>query len=193
MALPPPPIDAVTEALFAAIRANDMQRVEAALAAGAAINGEEMHEFAIDRTLYEGSNTPLMLAIRLGRAEIVHRLLAVPGIEVNRGSCFAGETPLMLAARAGDADLIERLLAAGAAPNCEEKYELCTAASFAIRGGYAALAIRLIEAGTDLGLYGHRLIREAMNFRLESVVALITARGLAPLTREEWKRRSRGS
>jgi ankyrin repeat protein len=193
MALPPPPIDARTEALFAAVRANDGARVEAALAAGADINGEEVHTFAIDRTQYEGSNTALSLAIRLGHAGIAHRLLAVPGIEVDRGSCFAGETPLMIAAREGNADMVERLFAAGADPNCEEKYELCVAANFAIRTGSAALAIRLIEAGTDLNRFGHKLIREAMNFRLDAVVALITARGLPRLTRNEWKRRLRES
>ena len=188
MSLPPPPIDTVTEALFAAIRANDLNRVEATLATGAAINGEEVHEFAIDRTLYQGSNTPLSLAIRMRHIAIAHRLLAVPGIEVDRGSCFAGETPLMIAAREGDADLVERLLAAGADPNVEEKYELCTAAAFAIRGRYAALALRLIEAGTDLELFGNRLLREAMNFHLESVVALITARGVRAPTRKEAQR-----
>ena len=177
------PIDAVTRALFAAIRANDPKAVDAALSGGANINGEELHEFAIDRTLYEGSNTPLSLAIRMRRTGIVHRLLAVPGIEVDRGSCFSGETPMMIAARQGDGDLVKRLLAAGADPNCEEKYELCTAATFAMRGGYVALAIRLIEAGMDLNRFGQRLLREAMNFRQEAVVALITARGVPPLPR----------
>ena len=188
MALTPPPISKVTESLFAAIRANDLSRVEAALAAGAEINGDEVHHFAIDRTLYEGSNTPLSLAIRLRHLDIAHRLLTVPGIEVDRGSCFAGETPLMIAAREGHADTAERLLAAGADPNCEDKYELCTAATFAIRGRYAGLAIRLIEAGTDLGRFGQRLLCEATNFRLDSVIALLTARGVAPLTRKEARR-----
>jgi Ankyrin repeats (3 copies) len=188
MALPPRPLDTITETLFAAIRANDLKAVDAALASGADIDGEELHEFAIDRTLHRGSNTPLSLAIRLRHADIAHRLLAVPGVELDRGSCFAGETPLMIAARLGDADLVERLLDAGADPNCEEKYELCTAATFAIRGGYAALAIRLIEAGTDLDRFGHRLLREATNFRLEAVVALVTARGVK-VTRKEARRR----
>jgi hypothetical protein len=191
MALPPPPINAETSSLFAAIRDNDLRRVEAALAAGAAINGEESFEFAIDRTLYTGSHTPLALAVRLRHTAIAHRLLAGPGIAVDRGDCFAGQTALMIAGSLGDADMAERLLAAGADPNLEEKYELCTAAGYAIRAQKPDLAIRLIEAGTDLGLYGHRLVREATNFHLDTVVAAITARGLKPMTREEWKRRGR--
>lgn len=179
MAATPPPIDAITQELFAAIRANDPARVDAALAAGADINGEEIHHFPIDRTSYEGSNTPLSIAIRLRHTAIAHRLLSVPGIEVDRGSCFAGENPLMIAARQADTDMVERLLAAGADPNCEEKYERCTAAAFALRSGNEALALRLIAAGTDLDRFGEHLLREAQHFRHRAVVALLTERGLA--------------
>jgi hypothetical protein len=70
------------------------------------------------------------------------------------------------------------LLAAGADPNREEKYELCTAAGFAIRARHPEIAIRLIEAGTDLGRYGHRLFTDATNFNFTAIVDLITARGI---------------
>jgi ankyrin repeat protein len=180
MAATPPPTDAITQELFAAIRANDLARVEAALAAGADINGEQTHHFPIDRTSYQGSNTPLSMAIRLRHAAVAHRLLSVPGIEVDRGSCFAGENPLMIAARQADADMVERLLAAGADPNCEEKYERCIAAAFAMRSGNEALAVRLIAAGTDLARFGQQLLREANHFRHKAMITLLTGRGVAP-------------
>ena len=97
----------------------------------------------------------------------------------------------MIAARQGNAEIVEWLLAAGADPSAEDKYELCVAANFAIRGSHEAIAVRLIEAGTDLTRFGHGLIRDAMNFRLQAVVDLINARGLPTMTREEWKRRQR--
>jgi ankyrin repeat protein len=177
MAPTPPPIDAITESLFAAIRAKNLSRVESALAAGANVNGDEVHEFAIDRTVYEGSNTPLMLAIRLRQPAIVERLLAVPGIDVNRGSCFAGENPLIITARQADIAMAERLLAARADPNCEDRYERCTAAGWAIRAGSEALALRLIEAGTDLARHGERLLTLARHFGHKAVITRLTAQG----------------
>jgi ankyrin repeat protein len=179
VSLPPPPISAATEALFAAIRGNNLVQFDRALASGADINGEEVYDFPIDRDWYQGSRTPLRLAVDLQNMELVRRLLAVRGVEVDRGDCFAGATPLMGAARKANREIVEILLAAGADPNCEEKYELCTAAGFAIRASCPEIAIRLIEVGTDLKRYGHRLFTEATNFNLTAVVDLIAARGIS--------------
>jgi hypothetical protein len=178
--LSPKPLSKASEALFAAVRADDRAALARALADGADINGEQTYEFAIDRTLYEGSYTPLRLAADLEKTALVGHLLSIRGIEVDRGDCFAGETPLMSAARHGCREIVEMLLAAGADPNCEEKYERCCAASFAIRGNHEAVARRLMEAGTDLKRFGYKLYAEATNFRMHDLVALITAEGVPP-------------
>jgi ankyrin repeat protein len=175
--LPPLPINSATEALFAAIRTSDPVQIDRALASGADINGEEVYDFPIDRDWYQGSRTPLRLAVDLQNVDLVRRLLAVRGIEVDRGDCFAHETPLMGAAKKGNREIVESLLAAGADPNREEKYELCTAAGFAIRDRHPEIAIRLIEAGTDLARYGHRLFTDAKNFNVTTIVELIAALG----------------
>jgi ankyrin repeat protein len=180
MSLPPRPITAATEALFFAIRSADAAGIDRALANGADINGEETYDFPIDRDWYTGSRTPLRLAVDRRSIALVRKLLGVPGLKVDHGDCFAGETALMGAAKKGDGEIVDLLLAAGADPNREEKYELCTAAGFAIRASAADIAIRLIEAGTDLNRYGHRLFSEAKNFRLTSVSDVISARGLPP-------------
>lgn len=195
MSLPPPPIKPVTEALFKAIRANDLKGIDAALAAGADINGEETYDFAIDRDRYQGSRTPLMLAVDLQNVAMARRLLAVRGIEVDRGDCFAGKTALMAAAEEGSTELVELLLAAGADPNREEKYELRTAAAYAICGRQPEIAMRLIEAGTDLRLYGSKLWTYATNFDYPQIIELMKARGLGvrrfehARAREEQERR----
>lgn len=187
MNLPPQPIKPVTEALFKAIRADDSGGVDAALRAGADINGEETYDFAIDRDRYQGSRTPLILTVDLENVAMARRLLAVRGIEIDHGDCFAGKTALMAAAEKGSAELVESLLAAGADPNREEKYERRTAAAYAICGHNPEIAMRLIEAGTDLGRYGSNLWTYATNFNYPQVIDLIKARG-APVRRFEHAR-----
>lgn len=88
----------------------------------------------------------------------------------------------MGAAKKGNREIVEMLPAAGADPNREQKYELCTAAGFAIRASCPEIAIRLIEAAADLGRYGHRLFAEAPNFNFTAIVDLIAARGIPTRT-----------
>jgi ankyrin repeat protein len=179
------------QALFDAIRGGKLADVEAALAAGADINAKETFSFAIDRDRYDGSHTALLLAAKLPNEASALRLLDVPGIEVDAADDFAGETPLMQAARQGLATLVDRLLAMGADPNAEEKYDRSIAARYAIRARHGAIALTLIDAGTDLGRFGAGLLGDAAWYDRRDVLEALLARGVSPDAKDETGRTAR--
>ena len=177
--------------LFGAIRGGKLGAVEAALAAGVDINAKETFSFAIDRTSHEGSHTALLLALKLKHEAIALRLLDEPGIDVDAADDFAGETPLMQAARQGLAAAVDRLLPRGADLNAEEKYDRCTAARYAIRAQHDAIALKLIEAGTDLDRFGPGLLGDAAWYERPIVLEALLARGVSPDAPDETGRSAR--
>ena len=85
--------------LFYAIREGKEVVVTQLLAAGADVNAEYQN------------NTPLISAILYGRVTIVERLLATPGIDVNKTTLETADTPLHKAAWKGSRQIIPLLLA----------------------------------------------------------------------------------
>lgn len=96
------------------------------------------------------SYTPLHLAIKEGRADVISELLKA-GADVNASSTTNfGEsfTPLQLAVKNGDADMIINLLKAGADVNASPGEEFgATALQFAAINGHIGLAKHLLELG----------------------------------------------
>ncbi len=177
--------------LFDAVRQGDITAIDGALAAGADVNAKERFSFAIDRTSYDGSHTPLHLAVSLQKVDIALHLLARPEVEVDRADDFAGGTPLMQAARHGLAAVVDRLLARGADPNAEERYDRAIPARYAIRNNQDAVAIRLIEAGSDLGRFGPGLLGDAAWYGCPAVLEELLARGVSPDAPDEVGRSAR--
>jgi ankyrin repeat protein len=87
----------------------------------------------------------LALAIKEGADKVARRLLAQPGIEIDRASA-RGETALMMAAISGRLDWVERLVARGAAVNRPGWTPLHYAAS----GPDPRIVARLVELGAAI-------------------------------------------
>ena len=111
----PPPAEPPGTSLFAAIRANDVQRLERALSGeGASVDGtvavkeEEATEF------FSGTMTALMLAVGLGHNRVA-RLLLERGADVHARGCadIWCATALHIAADFGNVEMIVALGAAG--------------------------------------------------------------------------------
>ncbi len=86
-------------ALFMAALENDLPKVEELLAAGADVN----------KANREG-DTPLYIACEEGHAQIVEKLLSVPGIDVNKAE-RRNFTPLNIACGYGYKEIVQKLLA----------------------------------------------------------------------------------
>jgi ankyrin repeat protein len=158
------------DALFEAIRHDDVADVERALALGTSVeatqDGTDMTPlmFAAGRgrpplvecLLARGADvnatavvygTPLAVAASNGHVDVV-RVLIARGADPNRCSAY-GFTPLMGAARAGDAALVGLLIGAGAAVNARDAYGN-TALLLAAAQGDDAIVRQLIAAGADV-------------------------------------------
>jgi ankyrin repeat protein len=168
-------LSALDGELFAAIRANDPDRVRNALAAGADVNAQEDSDVLIDRDRYDSTNSPLSVAVALGHLGIVRCLLAQPGVNVDIKDSFACATPLTEAARRGLEEIALALLAAGADPNCMDKWERKAAAALAMYPGPESLVVRLLEAGTDLAAHGSQLTELAVFYKRTTVLEWLRA------------------
>ena len=155
--------------LTTAVRAGDVARVRALIAAGADVNvpqgdGATALHWAAHRNdpetavllIAAGADvdaanalgaTPLWLAAANGSAPIVARLLeagADPNVTLRMG-----ETPLMGAARGGSLPVVARLLAHGADPNAAERERGQTALMWAAAQRHAGVVRRLARHGAD--------------------------------------------
>lgn len=98
------------EALLPAAMAGDLEKVQAALDAGASVNGTN-----------KSDETALHIAVANQNGELLDLLLKA-GADVNARDKY-GRTPLWEAAGGHDLKIIERLIAAGADVNAREKLE----------------------------------------------------------------------
>lgn len=124
-------------ALLQAIRMDDVGAAREALARGAPVDGARGTE---------KNPRPLILAIELGRPELVRLLLehkADPAIQSP-----LGEPALILAVRGGDLRTIQLLLAAGAPPDARARSGF-TALMEAARSGATANVELLVASGAD--------------------------------------------
>ena len=132
----------------------------------------------------EGGVTPLMGAAAAGRTDVVGRLLAEEGVDVNASAAgCGGETALMVAARLGWDSIVEALITAGAsvnfaAPNRETAlFKALEPSNNAIGADNPAVVRRLLAAGADVGacldLGISSLMRAACNGRLDGMEELV--------------------
>lgn len=133
------------EIIQAAI-AGDAERVRAALASGADVNTTCPYTTSIDRDLYEGTHTPLLLALSNEHEEIAILLLD-HGADPDRADAFDGRRPIHEAAARGLARAIDRLIDGHADLRTCEGYSGKSALRLAIDGKHTAVAFRLLAAG----------------------------------------------
>jgi uncharacterized protein len=140
-----------TTALHWAVRADDVQRVEALLRAGA--NARAADRYGI---------TPLYLAAVNGNSAIIKKLLE-SGADPNVVDS-SGETLLMTAARTGAPEALKLLLDRGASVNAVDPEFQQTALMLAVRENHPEAVKILIDHGALLDV--HTRIGPAPTFRL---------------------------
>jgi uncharacterized protein len=132
--------------IIQAAAAGDVKRVRAALAAGADVDATSPYTTNIDRDLYEGTNTPLLLALRNDHEEMA-LLLLEHGANPDVADAFDGTGPIHEAAKRGFARVVDRLIDLRADLRTCEGYSGKSAVRVAIDGKHTAVALRLLAAG----------------------------------------------
>ena len=107
----PPPAEPPDNPLFAAIRADNVQRLERALSEGASVDSTAAVKEEEATDFFFGTVTALILAIRLGHNRVA-RLLLERGADV-RARGRVGTTALYFGAGFGNVEMIAALAAAG--------------------------------------------------------------------------------
>jgi len=109
----PPPAEPPDDSLFAAIRADDFQRLERALSEGASVDSTAAVAAAdgFPEIYTEGIVTALILAVGLGHNRIA-RLLLERGADVHARAAF-GTPAVHIGAYFGNVEMIVALAAAG--------------------------------------------------------------------------------
>ena len=126
-----------TTALHWAAHLDDVETVDALIAAGADVSAENRYGV-----------TPLSLASINGNAVIVGQLLRA-GADANWSS-REGQTALMTAARTGDVDTVEVLLASGADVNATETWRGQTALMWTAAERHVGVSEALLRHGADV-------------------------------------------
>jgi uncharacterized protein len=93
----------------------------------------------------DNANSPLMVAAREGKADVVRALLSGNDVNVNIIDA-QGNTPLIEASRFGHDDVVRALIERGANLNAKNK-EGQTALMLAVKNGHDDVVRRLKEAG----------------------------------------------
>ena len=127
-------------ALHWAAQKNDVDLAKMLLYAGANVKA----------TTRIGGYTPLLVAAKLGHAQVIDALLA-SGADPN-GRTMNGTTPLMFAAQAGNLAAVQALLDKGADVNAKEKVKGETALTFAAAYGRADVVRLLTAKGADVNV-----------------------------------------
>ncbi len=133
--------DEITESLFDAIEAGDMETVTKITAGGVPVNTRDFL-----------GRTALFEAVSTGNHDIV-RLLITRGADVNISEVNS-ITPLMEAASSGDAEIVNLLLDNGADILITDNFE-DTAYDYAVSQGFPEIG-ELISVRTDLNIPGIR-------------------------------------
>jgi ankyrin repeat protein len=141
---------------------------------GADVDEIAVTDELIDRTRYEGSATPLLIALRHGH-EPCALLLLKRGANVEHRDTFCGENALYLAAKHGFASVVEHVLARGPAGNCKVFGEE-TPLDAAARGGHIGIVRHLLAAG--LPITARSLAEARRGGHLELAALLVDAGGI---------------
>jgi len=188
-----PTLHASDNSLIEAVRAHDIDTVQALLKQQVDVNAPEpdgataLHwaayedDLSLARLLTDAGAvvdvgndygvTPLSLACDNGAAAMVTLLLeAGADPEVARTT---GETPLLTCARTGNVDAVRALLSHGADPNAAESWHDQTALMWAVGEGHTKVARVLVEHGADVQA------RSKGGFTALLIAARVDDRGLA--------------
>ena len=188
-----PTLHASDNSLIEAVRAHDIDTVQALLKQQVDVNAPEpdgataLHwaayedDLSLARLLTDAGAvvdvgndygvTPLSLACDNGAAAMVTLLLeAGADPEVARTT---GETPLLTCARTGSVDAVRALLSHGADPNVAESWHDQTALMWAVGEGHTKVARVLVEHGADVQA------RSKGGFTALLIAARVDDRGLA--------------
>lgn len=119
LVMPPVRAESLDDRLWQALQAEDLEKIEAAINAGAFIDATDRRYYSP----YFGTDriTPLMAAIEVERDAARHSIvswLLENGADPNHRASD-GSTPLIFAARFGDLALVTELIQAGADPNVQ--------------------------------------------------------------------------
>jgi ankyrin repeat protein len=166
----------VSEALFRAIQSRDLAAVHEALARGAAPNATRVYRTAVDRDLYEGTESALMLAAIAGAPAMVRALLAA-GASPDLADELTRRTALIEAAARGQAEIVDALLEAGADLEARDAWSNENALTAAVSAGNLSIARRLLEAGTPME---PRALDEAVRIGRADLAELLVDAGLDP-------------
>ena len=120
-----------------AVKANDIERVQAALAAGADIDETDVYQGAL-----------LHMAARINGTAVA-TLLIERGTKVDLRD-LKGRTPLMIAAISGKTDVAELLLRAGADPLAEEPTFYDTPLYVAAMNGHLDFVKMMLSRGVSV-------------------------------------------
>jgi len=157
---------ALDEQLMQAVAAGDVAATKALLAQGAQAN-------AVDRW----GTTPLLIAAREGRLEVVRMLIAARARPDGAGGAF---TPLAAAALRGHTQVVQLLLRAGASVNATGLAEM-NALEAAVRMNRVGAAAALLRARADtsgLDANGDSLLMVAINANMPEMVTLLLQSGM---------------
>lgn len=136
-----------------AVREGNIARLNQLIAAGANVNavGGAFSETGLTWAAREDGLTKDVLTL-----EMLHALLAAPGLDLNVASKIGGDTPLHWVARHGRLDLVQALLAAGANVNAADLHGT-TPLMWAARNGHLPTVLALLVAqGVDVNAANER-------------------------------------
>jgi ankyrin repeat protein len=133
-------------ALFVAIATGDLVRVRSTLDAGANAKAERAYNTNMDREVYEGTESALLVAAKGGHEPIV-RLLLERGADPDAADSLTGRTALVEASAKGRLRVVETLLAHGANPSARDALDAQNCLTAAIAGEHADVARALLQAG----------------------------------------------
>lgn len=173
----------LNEALFAAIDAGDLVRVRTTLDAGASGNAERPYETTIDREVYRGTESALMVAARNGHEPIV-RLLLERFTSTHTADSLTGRTALVAACAQGRLPVVETLLSYGANPSARDALAGQNCLTIAISKGYTDIARALVRACAHVE---PRALEEACRHGRLDLAELCVDAGLDVNTTEAFK------
>lgn len=119
--------------------------VVALVEAGADVNAVAPTVEVVDRTTYEGTATPLMMALRCGHGDTALCLIE-RGADVNHKDAFSGEDALFSAVQKGMLAVVERLLQDGR-PTGRSGFQQRSAITAALAGNHVDVALLLLAKG----------------------------------------------
>ena len=161
-------------ALHTAAAKGNAAIVDLLMAAGADVNATCPYTMNVDRELYDGTHTALLLALRNDHEDVAVQLLD-RGADPDAEDALDRARPIHEAAKRGFARAVDRLIGRGADLGAREGYQAKSALVEAVQAGHAAVALRLLGAGAPAE---PRALYEAAYRNLPDVAARLLEAGI---------------